>query len=72
MMKKILGAAIGASIAKRAPVAGGLVGSAAATAIPFVLSRMALPGIAAVGVGAFVLDRYRKRRAVRQGEGSQP
>jgi len=60
MMRKILGAAIGASIAKRAPVAGGLAGSVAATAIPFVLSRMALPALAAVGVGALVMGRVRK------------
>ncbi|MBI1402486.1 MAG: hypothetical protein GC147_04670 [Porphyrobacter sp.] len=62
MLRKIIGAALGAKLAGQAPAKGGAAGALAASALPFVLSRVALPGLAAIGVGAFVLGRYRDRR----------
>lgn len=59
MIRKILGAALGAKIAKNSPVLGGAAGTVVATALPFVLSRMALPGLVLLGVGAYVLNRQK-------------
>lgn len=62
MIRKVIGAALGAKLVKSSPAVGGAAGTAIATALPFVLSRVALPGLAAIGAGAFVLNHYRKQR----------
>lgn len=63
MIRKVIGAALGAKLVKSSPAMGGAAGTVIATALPFVLSRLALPGLATIGAGAFVLNRYRKQRA---------
>jgi uncharacterized membrane protein YebE (DUF533 family) len=63
MIRKIVGAALGAKIARNSPVAGGAAGAVIGTALPFVLSRVALPGLAAIGAGAYAFNHYRKRRS---------
>lgn len=62
MIRKLIGAAIGASMAKRHPAAGGITGAAIASAVPFVIARMSLPAMAAIGVGGYLAKRYMDKR----------
>ncbi len=62
MIRKLIGAAIGASVAKRHPAAGGVTGVVLASAVPFVLRRLSLPGMIAMGVGGYVAKRYMDRQ----------
>ena len=62
MIRKLIGAAIGASVAKRHPAAGGVTGVVLATAVPFIIGRMSLPGMIVLGVGGYVAKRYMDRQ----------
>ncbi|MEQ5787882.1 hypothetical protein J3454_08265 [Erythrobacter sp. NFXS35] len=62
MLRKVIGAALGAKLAKSSPAVGGAAGTVIATAVPFVLSRVALPGLAMIGAGALAFNYYRKHR----------
>jgi hypothetical protein len=62
MIRKLIGAAVGASLAKRNPAAGGVTGAMLASAVPFVLSRISLPAMAAIGVGGYLAKRYMDKR----------
>lgn len=62
MIRKLIGAAIGASVAKRHPAAGGVTGVVLASAVPFVIRRLSLPGMIAMGVGGYVAKRYMDRK----------
>lgn len=57
MMRKLIGAAIGASVAKRHPAAGGVTGAVLASAVPFVLTRISLPAMVVLGAGGYVAKR---------------
>ena len=71
MLKNLIGASIGSHLTKQ-PAAGGALGATLATAVPFVLSRMSLPTMAALGVGGYLLKRHRdKRKAEEQAEEMQ-
>lgn len=58
MLNKILGAAIGAKLAKNSPAVGGASGAALGAAVPFVLSRISLPAMVALGVGGYFAKRW--------------
>ena len=58
MIRRMIGAAIGASVAKRHPAAGGATGAMLATAVPFIISRVSLPAMVVMGVGGYVAKRY--------------
>lgn len=58
MLKKIIGAAIGAKLAKNSPAMGGATGAALGAAVPFVLSRMSLPTMVMLGVGGYFAKRW--------------
>jgi hypothetical protein len=62
MIRRLIGGAIGARLAKRHPVLGGATGVALATAVPFVISRVSLPAMMALGAGGYVAKRYIDRR----------
>ncbi len=62
MFKKIVGAAIGAKLAKNSPAVGGATGAALGAAVPFVLSRISLPTMVALGVGGYVAKRWYDKR----------
>ena len=66
MIRKLIGAAIGASVAKRHPAAGGATGAMLATAVPFIISRVSLPAMAAIGVGGYLAKRYMDKNAAEQ------
>jgi hypothetical protein len=58
MLKKIIGAAIGAKIAKNSPAVGGATGVALATAVPFIISRASLPSLVMLGAASYMLKRH--------------
>lgn len=62
MIKNIIGAVVGSSVAQSAPVKGGAAGAAIASAIPFVISRMSIPAMVALGVGGYFAKRYYDKR----------
>ena len=66
MIRKLIGAAIGASVAKRNPAAGGATGVALASAVPFVLKRLSLPAMIALGVGGYVAKRVIDKAAAQR------
>lgn len=62
MLKRIIGAAIGAKLAKNSPVVGGATGATLGAAVPWVLGRISLPGMIALAAGGYVAKRYMERR----------
>jgi len=62
MIRKLIGAAIGARVAKAHPALGGATGVAIATAVPFIVSRISLPAMVVIGVGGYVAKRYLDQR----------
>ena len=72
MIRKLIGAAIGASVAKKHPAAGGATGVVLATAVPFIISRVSLPAMVALGVGGYVAKRFMDKKAAEQAEKPTP
>ncbi|MGY6551540.1 MAG: hypothetical protein ACXIT4_06535 [Erythrobacter sp.] len=62
MIRKILGAALGAKIVKNAPALGGAAGAAVAVAVPAVVARIGLPAMVLLGAGGYLYKRYRDKR----------
>lgn len=62
MIKNIIGAVVGSSLSKSSPAAGGAAGAAIASAVPFILSRMSIPAMVAVGVGGYYAKRHFDRK----------
>ncbi|MCM0000839.1 MAG: hypothetical protein NBV68_15785 [Erythrobacter sp.] len=58
MLKRIIGAAIGAKLAKNSPAVGGATGAALGAAVPFVLARISLPTMVMLGVGGYFAKRW--------------
>jgi len=61
MIRKLIGAAIGASVAKKHPAAGGVTGAVLASAVPFVLTRLSLPAMVGGGRSRTLLRCPRRR-----------
>lgn len=70
MIRKLIGGAIGARVAKGHPALGGATGVAIATAVPFIVSRFSFPAMVAFGVGGYVAKRYLDKR--QQADGVPP
>lgn len=66
MIKNIIGAVIGAKLAGKSPkadsAAGATTGALAASAIPFIISRMSLPSMLAIGAGGYLLKRHHDKK----------
>ena len=58
MIGKIIGAVAGGAIAKQTKSIGGPTGAMLGAAVPFVLSRLSIPGMIALGVGGYVAKKY--------------
>lgn len=71
MFKKIIGAVIGAKLAGNSPkadsAAGAAGGALAATALPFVITRISIPALLAVGVGGYLFKRHHEKSAAEKG-----
>lgn len=72
MIRKLIGAAIGASVAKKHPAAGGVTGAVLASAVPFVLTRLSLPAMVVMGVGGYAAKRFMDRRGPQQDPAALP
>lgn len=70
MIKNIIGAVVGAKLAKNTTAmgsgGGAATGAIAATAIPYIISRMSLPAMIAVGAGGYMLKKYQDRSTARR------
>ncbi len=66
MIRKLIGAAIGARVAKQHPAVGGATGVVLATAVPFIISRVSLPAMVALGVGGYVAKRVMDKNTAEQ------
>ena len=62
MLKRIIGAAVGAKLAKNSPAVGGATGAALGAAVPWVIGRLSLPGMIALAAGGYVAKRYMDKR----------
>lgn len=65
MLKKIIGAAIGAKLARNSPAVGGATGAALGAAVPWVLGRLSIPGMIALAAGGYVAKRVLDRKEPR-------
>jgi hypothetical protein len=68
MMRKIVGAAIGAKLAKNSPALGGATGAALATAVPFIIARASLPSLVMLGAAGYFLKRRHDQRESGEGK----
>jgi hypothetical protein len=66
MIRKLIGAAIGARVAKAHPAAGGVTGAMIVSAVPFVISRVSLPAMVVLGAGGYLAKRYLDKKAAEQ------
>lgn len=66
MIKNIIGAYLGAKIAGKSPkadsAAGATTGAIAASAIPFIISRMSLPSMLLLGAGGYLVKRRQDKK----------
>lgn len=66
MIKNVIGAIVGSKLAQNSAkvdnTAGAATGAIAGTVLPFVLSRMSLPALVAIGAGGYLLKRYRDKQ----------
>ena len=62
MIGKIVGAVLGGSIASQTRSIGGPTGAMIGAAVPFVLRRMSIPGMIALGVGGYAVKKYLDRK----------
>lgn len=61
MIKNIIGAAVGANIAKNTKVDNG-TGAILGSLAPAVIARMSLPTMLALGVGGYMFKRHRDKQ----------
>lgn len=70
MIKNIVGAFIGAKLMgkthKADSATGATTGAIAASAIPFIISRMSLPSLLAIGAGGYLLKKHNDRKGARK------
>ncbi|MBV7265413.1 hypothetical protein [Erythrobacter ani] len=58
MLGKIIGAAVGGKVAQQTKSIGGPTGAMIGAAVPFVLSRMSIPAMIALGVGGYAAKKF--------------
>ncbi|KPP91209.1 MAG: hypothetical protein ACOCYR_08880 [Erythrobacter sp.] len=58
MLRSLIGATVGSKMAKRYPVLGGATGVVVARAAPFILKRISIPAMLAMGAGGYLAKRY--------------
>jgi hypothetical protein len=61
MIKNIIGAAVGANIAKNTKVDNG-TGAILGSLAPALIARMSLPAMVAIGVGGYMFKRHRDKQ----------
>lgn len=63
MFKNILGAVVGAQLAKNTTKVDNGTGAIIGSIVPAVIARMSLPAMVAVGVGGYLFKRHRDQKA---------
>ncbi len=63
MIKNILGAVVGARLAKNTPKVDNGTGAILGSIAPAVIARMSLPAMIAIGAGGYLLKRHRDPQA---------
>ncbi len=58
MFGKIIGAALGSKLAQQTKSVGGNTGAMIGAAAPFVLRKMSIPAMVALGVGGYFTKKY--------------
>ena len=53
-------------MAKQHPAVGGATGVVLATAVPFIIARVSLPAMVALGVGGYVAKRFMDKNTAEQ------
>lgn len=66
MIKNIIGAIVGAKLAGKSPKAdsatGATTGALVVSAIPFIVSRLSVPSMIAIGAGGYLLKRHHDKQ----------
>ena len=62
MIKNLIGAKLGAELAKKSANVGAKSGAALGAIAPLAIARLSLPALVAVGAGGYLLKRYRDRK----------
>lgn len=62
MIKNIIGAAMGAQLAKKLPNVGNGTGAVLGSVAPLALARLSLPALVAIGAGGYLFKRYRGKQ----------
>jgi hypothetical protein len=68
MIRQIIGAAIGSKLAKQTPAVGGAAGAAIGSVVPFVISRLSIPTMIAVGAGGYFAKRFWDKKQAEDNE----
>lgn len=71
MIKNILGAAVGARLARNTTKVDNGTGAILGSIAPALIARMSLPALVVIGAGGYLLKRHRDQQAG-NGTGSQP
>lgn len=66
MIKNVLGAVLGAQLAKKSSKVDNGTGAVLGSLVPMVIARMSLPAMVAVGAGGYLVKRYRDKQAAPQ------
>ena len=66
MIKNLIGAKLGAELAKNSANVGTKSGAALGAIAPVALARLSLPALVAMGAGGYLLKRYRDRKSPQQ------
>ena len=62
MLGKLIGAVVGGKMAEQTKDISGPAGAAIGAAVPFIISRMSIPAMIAMGVGGYAVKRYMDRK----------
>lgn len=65
MIKNLIGAKLGAELAKNSTKVGTKSGAALGAIAPFAIARLSFPALVAVGAGGYLFKRYRDRKTPR-------
>ncbi|MBD2843075.1 hypothetical protein [Erythrobacter rubeus] len=72
MLGKIIGAAVGGKLAKQTKGIGGTTGAMIGAAAPFVLSRLSIPAMIALGVGGYAAKKFFGKDSEEQPQPTNP
>ena len=62
MLTKMIGALVGGKMAQNAKDISGPTGAAIGAAVPFIVSRLSIPAMIAMGVGGYAVKKYMDRK----------